>query len=407
MNIECCANSTVAKFTSPTEAIRALEEQLSVVHFEWISVMQAAGRILAAPVHADRDSPPCDVSAMDGYAVRLADLDSERISVEAEALIGAAPVALPSGKALRVFTGAPVPLGTEAIIPRENTEEYPEYFVLRIPREQVRSGDHIRKRGENTHCGRCISAPGYILDSSRSAALAAFGAATVCVHKKLRVGVLPTGNELRLPGEQVADWQIRDSNGPALQTALTRIPWIEATVAGPVPDEPETIRRALTGLLGRCDAILLTGGVSKGDHDHVRETVESVGASVVFHGLPIRPGKPVLGAVGVEGQVILGLPGNPQAVLVTARRFALPLLGRKAGGVGLGGPDKLVSVARPDEKTLPLYWYRLARETECGVVELVPNRGSGDIPAAAASDGVIEVPPNVAGVGPYPFYRWL
>jgi molybdopterin molybdotransferase len=123
--------------------------------------------------------------------------------------------------------------------------------------------------------------------------------------------------------------------------------------------------------------------------------------------LPIRPGKPVLGAVGVEGQVILGLPGNPQAVLVTARRFALPLLGRKAGGVGLGGPDKLVSVARPDEKTLPLYWYRLARETECGVVELVPNRGSGDIPAAAASDGVIEVPPNVAGVGPYPFYRWL
>jgi molybdopterin molybdotransferase len=407
MSTACCTGSSVTKFATPAEAIEALKEKLSPVRFEGLPLAQAAGRVLAASVLADRDSPPCDVSAMDGFAVRLDDLVSERIPVEGEAFIGAAPATLPFRRAMRVFTGAPVPLGAEAVIPREKTEEHPSFFILRIPRQEVKAGDHIRRQGENTHCGRCISAPGYVLDSSRSAALAAFGSSTVCVYRKLRVGVLPTGNELRSLADRVADWQIRDSNGPALQTALSRIPWLEASVAAPVADDPATLRHALELMLRDSDAVLLTGGVSKGDHDHVRATVESVGGTIIFHGLPIRPGKPVLGALGPEGQLILGLPGNPLAVLVTARCFGLPLLGRRAGGISMGGPDKRVLIAEPDDQTLPLQWYRLARETGLDTVELVPNRGSGDIPAAAFSDGVVEVPPGISGAGPFPFYRWL
>jgi molybdenum cofactor synthesis domain-containing protein len=181
-----------------------------------------------------------------------------------------------------------------------------------------------------------------------------------------------------------------------------------ADVAEPlhVPDEPERIRTTLAEAVQRADAILLTGGVSMGQYDHVPDAVRSVGGEVVFHKLPIRPGKPVLAAAGPGGQVIFGLPGNPVSVMVTARRIAAGALRRLAGFTEACPPVPAVRLTDADDETLALRWFRPVRLTGPGQAELVSTRGSGDMVSAARGDGFVEVPPGESGQGPWPFYAW-
>ena len=143
-----------------------------------------------------------------------------------------------------------------------------------------------------------------------------------------------------------------------------------------------------------------------GDHDHVAEALQKAGAREVFHWLPIRPGQPILAAVGPAGQAILGLPGNPVSVMSTARRYGLAALARLAGIAQPLQPTALVTVRAPDEQTLPLYWSRPVRLLGPGEVELVATRGSGDLVSTAGSDGFVEVEPNQRAEGLLPFYSW-
>jgi len=152
--------------------------------------------------------------------------------------------------------------------------------------------------------------------------------------------------------------------------------------------------------------VLLTGGVSAGQYDFVPGVVAALGAKTVFHRLPLRPGGPILGAVGPDGQAILGLPGNPVSVLVTARRLARTVLRHLAGFACASCPVPVVRVTNDDGRTLNLWWYRLVRLTGPGVAELVPAQGSGDVVALARSDGFVEIPPNASGAGPWPYYGW-
>lgn len=383
--------------------------RLGRVGIETVTLSRAAGRVLAEPVAADRDSPPCDVSAMDGYALRLDDASLDPLPVSGEVAMGRAPEPMRPGHAMRIFTGGPVPAGAETVVRREDTHESPEAVRVRPDAADLKPGANIRRRGENIRAGDTVVEPGCVIDAADVTAMATFGAASVRVYRPVRVGIIVTGNELRRVDETPGDCEIRDSNGPALEALLAGLPWVDCVGATRARDDFDALRDTLEGLLARCDTIFLTGGVSMGDHDHVPAVVASLGAETVFHKLPIRPGKPLLGAIGPVGggdQAIFGLPGNPVSVITTARRFVLPALARQAGLVMDPAPPIRMTLRDPDDKTIPLWWYRPVRRIEPGVVELVRSRGSGDVVAAARSGGFIEQPPGTSAPSEAWFWDW-
>jgi molybdopterin molybdotransferase len=390
---------------SPSAAIEAFAGALIPVETETVSVALAAGRVLASPVVADRPSPAADVSAMDGYAVRVADLALPRLPVRAEVAMGRPPPDHQPGTATRIATGGAVPPGADAVIRREDTAEHGDAIeVAPDAAGRVRRGANVRARGENAREGETVVAGGRLVTTAMAGALAAFGAAMVPVRRRVRVGVVVTGDEACAPGAAPEPWQLRDSNGPALCALLRRHAWISIDSCAHEPDDPGALSRALGALIERCDAIITTGGVSKGERDFVPGVLRSLGCRALFHGVAQRPGNPMLGAVGPRGQPVLALPGNPVSVLVTAARIGLAVLARPAG-LELS-PPPAVRIVNADERTIPLWWHRLVHGAGEGEVELVSTRGSGDVVSAARSDGFVEVPPGASGPGPWPYHAW-
>lgn len=394
-----------AGFDSPAAAVAALAALLSPVGTERVTLAGAAGRVLAEEVRADRPSPAADVSAMDGYAVRLASLVPGRHRVAGEIAIGRQPPAWPTEGVLRIVTGAPVPEGAYAVVKREDVEEHGD--AISLPGAAIvglNPGSNIRRRGENCREGDVVVPAGREIDAPAAGALASFGYPTPLVFRQVKVGVLVTGDEVIEASASPSPWQIRDSNGAAVAAILGRAAWLDVVAAGRAADEPGILREAVSRLAS-CDAIVMTGGVSMGPKDFVPGVLADLGAKVVFHRIPQRPGKPVLGAVLPGGRPVLALPGNPVSVMVTARRMAAPILARLAG-LSRGDPPALVRLANADRKRLHLWWHRPVRITEPGVAELVAGMGSGDVASAAASDGFVEIPPEQAGEGPWPYYTW-
>jgi molybdopterin molybdotransferase len=393
-------------FGSPEEALDALCQRLKPVTAETVSLERAAGRVLAAPVHADRDSPPCDVSSMDGYAVRLADLHQPALEVAGEAAVGQPPPPLPLGKAVRIFTGAPVPPDTEAVIQREHVGEERQQIVLRaLPTPAVR-GLNIRRQGENVCAGQPVLAEGTLITPAAVASLASFGAARLSVQRRLRVGIINTGSELVAPEAHPAPWHIRDTNGPALAALLAKRAWLDVLPPLRVRDDYAAIRSLLADTVAQCDAVLLTGGVSAGQYDFVPDVVAALGGEIIFHRLPTRPGAPVLGALGPQAQAILGLPGNPVSAMIAARRLVWAVLRQSAGFAAPRMPVPAVRLTNADDQSLRLWWFRLVRLTGPGAAELIPTQGSGDVVSLGRSDGFVELPPAMSGAGPWPFYAW-
>jgi molybdopterin molybdotransferase len=390
------------ELAAPSEAMRRLCQRIVPVDAEAVPLETACGRVLAERVVADRASPACDVSAMDGYAIRLCDTVGE-VQVAGEVTSGSEPRPLPPGHAMRIFTGGAVPRGAELVVPREQVDESPDRIVFRDPRRQA-SGANIRRVGENLRAGDVVVRAGDVVSPATVASLATFGIVRPAVHRRVRVGVIVTGNELLAVDTCPSPWQLRDSNGPALR-AMLAVPWIELLPIEHAADDMEILCDRVGRLLAVADVLLLTGGVSMGDFDFVPAAVEAAGASVVFHKAAIRPGKPMLGAVTSDGCPILGLPGNPVSTLVTARRWASVALRRRAGFAEDDPAAPRVWTRGGGEQRLPLWWYRPVRLTEDGA-EVVATRGSGDAPSLAASDGFIEVPPMECGDAPRSFFPW-
>ena len=387
-----------------TAAILRLADQLCVVDSETLPIAKAAGRVLAEPLLADRDSPPCDVSAMDGYAIQLADFPLQSLPVIHTAVAGAPPAQLQPGTAIKIFTGAPVPLGADTIIVREQTQEADGRVTIQTSRDGIQMGQHIRRRGENIAAGASVLAAGCEVDPVVMAAVATFGKPMLRVSRHVRVAVVNTGDELLPSGEPAEAWQIRDSNGPLLENWLSRLPWIQLVSRTRVPDDFDTIRQHLAAKLEQCDALIVTGGMSAGDTDHVPSAVSALGGTTIFHRLGIRPGKPVFGAHWHQ-KLIVGLPGNPVSVAVTARILAQPLLQHLAGKCSQP-PTPLVELVEPSHKPLPLIWFRLVEVSADGQVSLIDNRGSGDLVALARSAGFVTIPAGATGRGPWPFTAW-
>jgi molybdopterin molybdotransferase len=274
-------------------------------------------------------------------------------------------------------------------------------------------GDHIRHRGENAAEGLGVLEPGQSLTPAAVAALASLRSTPVSVFRKVRVAAIVTGDELlaatddhQAPAPEA--WRLRDSNGPTLASLVRPLAYAEMAPLRHVGDSADDTRCALEGLLGDdagADVIVLTGGVSKGDYDCVPDVIRSLGGEVVFHGLRLRPGKPALAAM-IGDTPVLGLPGNPVSVMVTARTLLGPVLRRRSGHAIAELPPRFVTLTSLHDKPLDLEWRRLVLLANHGTATLCPVCGSGDMIGGATSDGFVVIPPGIVGPGPFAFYPW-
>ena len=430
--------------SSPREAIDAVRAQVQVVATEIIPLAQCNGRVLAQAIHADRDSPALDVSAMDGFAVRMTDLIvmageyglpmaaaekineaivgggatnvSEESASMSEAMIGHAQIQMRAGHAVRIVTGAPIPIGADVVVRYEDVVMNNGVVRLMIEASAIKTGANIRRRGENAKCGDEIARADALIGAATIGAMASFGVAQVVVRKRVRVALVTTGDELVGAQDQPQPWQVRDSNGPVLESLLGAHAWIEIVSRTHARDDADSLADTLARAMEVADAVILTGGVSMGHKDFVPQVAARLGARTIFHKLPQRPGRPMLAAVrpaigAIAPRLILGLPGNPVSVMVTARRLGLEMLGALAGISTPHFAAHTRGLANADNATLPMWWYRLVGESmnANGINELhlLSGKGSGDIAAAASSVGFIEVAPGEQTLGAHKFYAWM
>lgn len=378
---------------------------LRMVGTESIAATESFGRVTAQNINAFRDSPSTDVSAVDGYAIRISDMDGNALPVTDTATAGSAPLELDTKSAIRVFTGGPVPPQAECVVRREDCQESTSYVKIIVPKQSIALGQNIRRQGENVRAGATVTPTGSLLSACPFAGAMTFlSSATIEVFKKVRIGIINTGDELIEFGQPIEPWQIRDSNGPFLESSLASHSWVQ-TERSRVSDQRDQTEQAIRSRLRQCNVLLLTGGVSMGDTDYVPDSIRSAGGQVVFHRISIRPGRPLLGAYGPEGQLILGLPGNPLSVAVTFRRYAMEMI-RHVGGFARSEPVPLMQLETSDTKTSDLTWFRLVSLRDDGRLSLVSSQGSGDIASLIQSSGFVEIPPNSLAAGTRSFYAW-
>jgi len=294
---------------------------------EVIPLGQAAGRVIAEELFSPLDLPCWDNSAMDGYALRAADVPEQGGYLVLAGRIAAGHSSdelLQAGQTVRIFTGAPLPPGADSVVPQERCRVYGQ----RIWCPPLRLGEHVRKRGEEMQRGQRLLRVGQRLRAQEVGLLASAGTPWVKVYRPLRVCLLSSGDELREPGESLAPGQIYNSNRH-LVTALLRGWGVEVLDYGVMADALAASRDALILASSECDLLLTTGGVSVGEEDHLKQAIQELGR-VDFWRLAIQPGKPL--AFGeVAGKPWIGLPGNPSAALITALVVVRPFLLRAQG----------------------------------------------------------------------------
>ncbi len=309
--------------TPPDNALRSLEDAWRIIieHVrsgpsERVPLADAHGRALAEPIHAAYDYPPFDKAMMDGYAIRAADSQSAPCELR---LVGEAPAGsvpqhpLAPGQAIRINTGAPLPLGADAVIPVEETEPTRSADSVRI-RTTCKLGRCIAPRGSVSSAGRTILAPPLRLTSTQLSAAAAGGASHVNVVRVPTVSIVVTGDELARPGTQPGPGQIVESNDTTL-SAFTRECGAVPISLGITRDDPAALRSAFAAALKQ-PIVVAVGGMSKGTLDLVPAAFEQLGVKWLFHGVDLRPGKPTAYGFGPDGQHVFGLPGNPVSCLV-------------------------------------------------------------------------------------------
>lgn len=394
------------KYDSPQAAISALLGFVRPVETEVVSLQQAAGRVLAEAVHADRPSPAVSVSAMDGFAARLGEARISPLPIAGEVRIGLEPPPLPPGACMRITTGGAIPVGAELVIKREDVTESADSITVRAAAlSSLQLGESIRRAGENAPAGQLVVGIGATIWPQVVAALASVGKARVQVFRRVRIAVITTGDELVDVDRAPTPWQLRDSNGHTLRSLFANCAWADVFQVRRAPDDPIVMSREVKSALDACDVLVLSGGVSAGHRDYVPSVLAENGVRKLFHGVPQRPGKPVFGGVTDGGRPALGLPGNPVSVMVTARRMVYAAAFRRAGGSHDEQPAQAV-ISNPDAKSIGLWWHRLVRLAAPGQAELVDGKGSGDIVTTARSDGFVEIPPHRSGPGPWPMYLW-
>ncbi|MFN2384874.1 MAG: gephyrin-like molybdotransferase Glp [Thermoanaerobaculia bacterium] len=359
---------------------------------EEVAVADAVGRVIARDVRADVDWPPFDTSAMDGYAVRMADVAAPGANLaERQEIVAAGDPAggpLGPGEAVRVMTGAPLPAGTEAIVPVEQAHREGGRVRLEI---RPKPGAHIRKKGESVARGAALLDAGRRLTPAEVALAALAGADPLDVMAKPRVAVAVTGNELVAPSDKPSGANLRDSNGPLLLSLCRRGGWPSRALAR-VRDEAAEVDRLFSE--ARPEEFLVTsGGVSAGDHDLLPVAAERAGFEILFHKVAVRPGRPI--AFGRrDGCFWFGLPGNPVSASVGFHLFVRYALDRREGSLRPGAPRLVARLAAPVRGGSRETYRDATLHDEDGenLVEPVSTAGSHDIAAHARSNALIRLP---------------
>ena len=375
------------------EALAAIA-RLKPLGTEEVPLAEAAGRVLARGIQADLDWPPFETSAMDGYAVRLADVPDPGTSLrERDGLVAAGdppPPPIAAREAVRVMTGAPLPANAEAVVPVEQARRESGRVRLDIV---PAAGTHIRRRGESIAAGTPLLSPGRRLAAADVALAAMAGADPVTVYRRPRIAIAATGNELVPTTATPGPGQLRDSNGPMLAALCRARGWLAA--ARPrVADDADGVARLFAGAGGGEDVLITSGGVSAGDLDLLPAAAEKAGFEMLFHGVAMRPGKPV--AVARRGEIVwIGLPGNPVSSAVCFHLFAREVGGRLEGESSPGAPrvsarlSAAISPAGPRETYRDAVWETAGGESR---VAALRSAGSHDLAAHARGNALILQP---------------
>ena len=383
------------------------ERIASVAETKCVPLHGARGRIVAADVKAPVDLPPFDNSAVDGYAVRHADLlpdaDTKLAIVGRMMAGGRAGPALDRGQAVRIFTGAAMPKGADTVFMQEDVTVEGSQVI--VPKG-LKPGSNRRLAGEDAHAGAVVVPAGTVLEAQHIALLAALGVAEIEVRRRLKVAIFSTGDEVVEPGTPRAGTAVYDANRYLLAELLERLGAV-VTDLGILPDDPDRLAGALREAASGHDLIITSGGVSTGEADYVRTAVERVG-NLVFWRVAIKPGRPVaLGVIrGTSGRnaAFVGLPGNPVAVFVTFVRVVKPLLRRLAGARA----DKLVPLpvraafAYKKKKDRREYVRVALKRSADGEIEAIkhPQDGAGILTSLTETDGLLEFPEDITTIEP-------
>ncbi len=385
------------------DALTALLSAASPVREEeTVALVAALGRVLAAEVVSPIAIPSEDTSAMDGYAVRAADVPKEGTTLPISQRIPAGSVGVPlvPGTAARIFTGAPLPPGADAVVMQERTEVQDGAVTFwHVPQP----GEAVRRAGREVAIGQRVLAAGQRLRPQDIAIAASIGCAQLTVRRRLRVAVLATGDELIEPGQPLGPGQIYNSNAYQLEALLLGL-GCEVHLLGRVPDTLPDTRAALRRAAQIADVILTTGGVSVGEEDHVKAAVQAEGELALWR-LAIKPGKPLaFGRIGAAH--VVGLPGNPVSSFVTFVLLVRPFLLRLMGvAEALPRPWRVPAGfdwPRPD----PRREFLRVRLGEEGRLALFPDQGSATIASLVWADGLAEVPESTAVRAGEPLRYW-
>lgn len=359
-----------------------------VREIDTVDTLFAAGRVLAAAQHSTIAQPPMDNSAMDGYALRVADVPAAgtRLPIRQRIPAGSVGHPLAPGTAARIFTGAPVPVGADAVVMQELCETAGEAVVVNhVPHV----GEAIRFAGEDIQVGDEILGAGVRLTPQAVALAASVGLAQLPVYRRVRVALFSTGSELVMPGEALPPGGIYNSNRFMLRTLLVGL-GCEVEDFGIVPDDLGATREVLRRAAQGHDLILTSGGVSVGEEDHVKPAVEAEGSLDMWK-IAMKPGKP-LAYGSVHGAAFIGLPGNPVSSFVTFLMLVRPFVLAAQGVIDVGvqslGLRADFDWPRPDKRRE----FLRARVTSDGGVELFSRQGSAALNSTVWANGLVDIP---------------
>jgi molybdopterin molybdotransferase len=375
------------------EAHSLVLEDLTALEAERVSVAEAAGRVLSTAISCDRPLPPFDRAMMDGFALRSQDIQSTPVTlrVVAEVMAGASyDGEVAPGEAVRIMTGAPVPAGADAVQMLENTRcDSPDTVTVLA---SVPEGRHVARQGSEWEAGQVVLNAGMVLTPSRLGVCAMVGQRDVLVHRAPRVAILSTGDELVEIGDSPGPYQIRESNRTSVGQ-LVQSAGGEVVHTAIVPDDEGVTRDAIRNALAQADVLLMSGGISKGDRDLVASCLQKEGVETVFHGVCIKPGKPLFfGRTGEK--LVFGLPGNPVSSYVTARLFVLPAIRRLLGWAQGLEPVVTMSLQSPVAATGNRPWLKPATVAWGKGVRVRDTAGSADLSGFAQGNAMVWLPAN-------------
>ena len=389
---DCCAQPGLIPVDEALS--RILDAAVPVEQTEQLSIDSSLGRVLAEDVKSDINVPGYDNSAMDGYAVRSAECTEAGASFTVSQRIpaGQTGVQLEAGTAARIFTGAPVPEGADAVVMQELCQQQGDSVTINAA---VKVDENIRRAGEDIEKGSIVLKAGKRIRPQELGLIASVGQADVIVRRKLKVAAFFTGDELVEPGNELAQGQIYNSNRYTL-TGLLQSVDCEVIDLGIVPDTLEATLDVLKRAAASADLVLTSGGVSVGEEDYVRIALQQLGELSMWR-INMKPGKPV--AFGhVDNALFMGLPGNPVSVFVTFMIFARPLIFKMQGAENYLSNELSIRSGFEWKGVKRQEYLRVrVRQDESGVcAEIYPHQGSGVLSSASWADGLVIVEPGKA-----------